>query len=57
MSRTVLRDAALTRRGIGVIYKRLARAVIDEGLVNVAPGRERGLVRSICTHSLLAGLT
>jgi integrase len=50
-------EAPLTRHGIAAIYKRLVWAVIDAGLVEVAPGREGELVRSISTHSMRVGLT
>lgn len=50
-------EAPLTRQGIAAIYKRLVWAVIDAGLVEVAPGREEELVRAISTHSMRVGLT
>jgi site-specific recombinase XerD len=50
-------DGPLTRQGIYAIYKRLVWAAIDEGLVEVAPGRAGALVRSISTHSMRVGLT
>ncbi|MBK8631862.1 MAG: hypothetical protein IPN84_17285 [Sphingomonadales bacterium] len=40
LARYAIGEGALTRQGIGAIYKRLARAVIDEGLVKVEPGRK-----------------
>lgn len=55
--RYAIGEGPLTRQGIGVIYKRLVRAVIDEGLVDVEPGREGELVRAISTHSMRVGLT
>lgn len=55
--RYAIGEGPLTRQGIGVIYKRLVRAVIDEGLVDLEPGREGDLVRAISTHSMRVGLT
>ena len=40
-----------------MIYKRLVRAVIDEGMIELEPGREGDLVRAISTHSMRVGLT
>lgn len=50
-------EGPLTRQGIGVIYKRLVHAVIDEAMVELEPGREGGFVRTISTHSMRVGLT
>jgi site-specific recombinase XerD len=47
----------LTRQGIFTIYRRLVWAVINAGLIEVVPGREGELVRSISTHSMRVGLT
>ncbi len=57
LARYAIGEGPLTRQGIGAIYKRLARAVIDEGLVKVEPGREGDLLRAISTHSMRVGLT
>ncbi len=57
LARYATGEASLTRQGIGAIYKRLARAVIDEGLVDVEPGREGELLRAMSTHSMRVGLT
>lgn len=56
-ARYAIGEGPLTRQGIGVIYKRLVRAVIDEGMVELEPGREGDLVRAISTHSMRVGLT
>jgi site-specific recombinase XerD len=50
-------EGSLTRQGISAIYNRLVWAVIDAGLVDVAPGREGALARAISTHSMRVGLT
>jgi site-specific recombinase XerD len=50
-------EAALTRQGVFAIYRRLVRAVIDDGLIEVEPGREGELARTISTHSMRVGLT
>ena len=57
LARYAIGEGPLTRQGIGAIYKRLARAVIDEGLVDVEPGSEGDLLRAISTHSMRVGLT
>lgn len=57
LARYAIGEGPLTRQGIGAIYKRLVRAVIDEGLVEVEPGREGDLQRAISTHSMRVGLT
>jgi site-specific recombinase XerD len=54
--RYAIGEKPLTRQGIGVIYKRLVRSVINEGLVEVELGREGELIRSISTHSMRVGL-
>lgn len=56
-ARYAIGEGPLTRQGIGVIYKRLVRAVIDEGMIELEPGREGDLVRAISTHSMRVGLT
>lgn len=57
LARYAIGERPLTRQGIGVIYKRLVRAVIDEGMIELEPGREEDLVRAISTHSMRVGLT
>lgn len=57
LARYAIGEGPLTRQGIGAIYKRLVCAVIDQGLVEVEPGREGDLLRAISTHSMRVGLT
>ena len=57
MARYAIGDRPLTRQGIGLIYKRLVRAVTDAGMVELEPGREGDVVRAISTHSMRVGLT
>lgn len=57
LARYAIGEGPLTRQGIGVIYKRLVRAVIDKGTIELEPGMEGDLVRAISTHSMRVGLT
>lgn len=57
MARYAIGEGPLTRQGIGVIYKRVVRAVIDKGMVEEKPGREGELLQAISTHSMRVGLT
>jgi integrase len=50
-------DAALTRQGVTGIYRRIAFAAAEAGLVAVAAAELDAAVRALSTHSLRVGLT
>ena len=48
---------ALTRQGINAIYRRVALAAYDQGLVVMPVGEVEAAVHALSTHSLRVGLT
>lgn len=49
--------AALTRQGVNLIYRRVARSAFDQGLVTVPIGKVIEAISALSTHSLRVGLT
>lgn len=50
-------QAALTRQGVNLIYRRVATAAFDRGLTNLKAADVFEAVRRLSTHSLRVGLT
>lgn len=50
-------ENALTRQGVNGIYRRVALAAYDMGLVTLAAGKLLDAVQALSTHSLRVGLT
>jgi site-specific recombinase XerC len=49
--------APLTRQGVNLIYRRVALAAFDKGLVKMPVGKVVAAVKALSTHSLRVGLT
>ena len=49
--------APLTRQGVNGIYRRVAYAAFEQGLVTLAAGKLADAVKALSTHSLRVGLT
>lgn len=49
--------AALTRQGVNAIYRRMATAAYDQGLIVMPVGEVQTAVRAVSTHSLRVGQT
>lgn len=49
--------APLTRQGVNGIYRRVALAAYDEGLVKLPAGKMHDAIQALSTHSLRVGLT
>lgn len=49
--------APLTRQGVNGIYRRVALAAYDRGLVALPAGNLQGAIQALSTHSLRVGLT
>ncbi|MET0373348.1 MAG: hypothetical protein ABW128_03705 [Rhizorhabdus sp.] len=47
----------MTRQGVNAIYRRVALAAYDQGLVVMPVGEVEAAVRALSTHSLRDGLT
>ena len=50
-------EAPLTRQGVTAIYRRIALAAANTGLVEIAPGELDAAIAALSTHSLRVGLT
>lgn len=50
-------SAPLTRQGVNGIYRRVALAAHDKGLVELPAGRLHDAIQALSTHSLRVGLT
>jgi len=49
--------ASLTRQGVNGIYRRIALAAYDKGLVTLPAGKLHDAIQALSTHSLRVGLT
>ena len=49
--------APLTRQGVNGIYRRVALAAYEQGLVNLSAGELDDAIKALSTHSLRVGLT
>lgn len=49
--------ACLTRQGVNGIYRRVALAAYDKGLVTLPTGKLQDAIQALSTHSLRVGLT
>jgi integrase len=49
--------APLTRQGVNGIYRRMALAAYDKGLVTLPTGKLQDAIQALSTHSLRVGLT
>ena len=49
--------ASLTRQGVNGIYRRIALAAYDKGLVSLPAGKLHDAIQALSTHSLRVGLT